>query len=58
MQNLITALYLNVIYLAASIILFYYSFSQAKKGTLINIGEWNKAIFKKYYLSLDSDEKV
>ena len=39
-SNLMTALYLNVVYLVTGIILFYYSFSQARiKGSLINIGE-------------------
>ena len=38
--NIITAFKLNLIYLAAGIFLFYYSFSQARKtGSLINIGE-------------------
>ena len=32
--------YLNVIYLAIAILVFYYSFDKARdKGTLINIGE-------------------
>ena len=39
-QNIMSAFYLNGIYLAISIFLFYYSFAKArKKGTLINIGE-------------------
>ncbi len=39
-KNIITALYLNIIYLVIAVCLFYYSFSKArKKGTLINIGE-------------------
>ena len=40
LENLYTALKLNVVYLLVAISLFYYSFSVArKKGTLINIGE-------------------
>ena len=40
LQNIITAIILNVIYLIAAVSLFYYSFGIArKKGTLINIGE-------------------
>ena len=40
LENLYSALKLNVVYLTLAIILFYYSFSEArKKGTLINIGE-------------------
>ena len=40
LDNLYSALKLNVVYLTLAIILFYYSFSEArKKGTLINIGE-------------------
>ncbi len=40
LENIITALTLNGIYLIIAISLFYYSFNQArKKGTLINIGE-------------------
>ena len=39
-ESVITAFKLNLIYLVAGILLFYYSFSQArKKGSLINIGE-------------------
>jgi len=39
-ENIITALILNSIYLTCGILLFYYSFFQArKKGSLINIGE-------------------
>ncbi len=39
-KNILTALSLNLLYLSASISLFYYSFFQARKrGTLINIGE-------------------
>ena len=39
-ENFTYALYLNLIYLAFSIIMFYYSFDKARdKGTLINIGE-------------------
>ena len=41
LENLYSALKLNVVYLTLAIILFYYSFSEArKKGTLINIGEY------------------
>ena len=40
LENLYSALKLNVVYLTLAIILFYYSFGEArKKGTLINIGE-------------------
>ncbi len=40
LENLYTALKLNAVYLLLAVILFYYSFSVArKKGTLINIGE-------------------
>ena len=40
LENLYTALKLNVVYLVLAIALFYYSFNVArKKGTLINIGE-------------------
>tara|TARA_Y100000590_G_scaffold250026_1_gene280885 strand:+ start:201 stop:761 length:561 start_codon:yes stop_codon:yes gene_type:complete len=40
LENLFTALKLNIIYLALTITLFYFSFNIArKKGTLINIGE-------------------
>jgi len=40
LENIITALTLNGVYLIIAISLFYYSFNQArKKGTLINIGE-------------------
>jgi len=39
-ENIFTAFKLNLIYLLFGILLFYYSFSQArKKGSLINIGE-------------------
>ena len=39
-QNIAQAFYLNIIYLILAILLFYYSFNQArKKGSLINIGE-------------------
>jgi len=39
-QNIISAFYLNGIYLIIAISSFYYSFNKArKKGTLINIGE-------------------
>ena len=39
-ENIMTAFYLNGVYLILAISLFYYSFGQArKKGTLINIGE-------------------
>ena len=39
-SNLIQAFILNVVYLALSISLFFYSFNKAReKGTLINIGE-------------------
>ena len=39
-NNIIYAFYLNAIYLIIGILLFYYSFFQArKKGSLINIGE-------------------
>ena len=39
-ENIYKAFYLNGFYLVISVILFYYSFSKArKKGTLINIGE-------------------
>ena len=39
-KNIINAFCLNAIYLIIGILLFYYSFSQArKKGSLINIGE-------------------
>ena len=40
LENLFTALKLNIVYLALTIALFYFSFNIArKKGTLINIGE-------------------
>jgi len=40
LDNLFSALKLNLIYLALAISLFYFSFNIArKKGTLINIGE-------------------
>ena len=40
LDNLFSALKLNIIYLALAISLFYFSFNIArKKGTLINIGE-------------------
>ena len=40
LQNIFTAIILNIIYLIAAISLFYYSFGIArKKGTLLNIGE-------------------
>ena len=40
LENLFTALKLNIVYLALTITLFYFSFNIArKKGTLINIGE-------------------
>tara|TARA_Y100001970_G_scaffold287267_1_gene411525 strand:+ start:3084 stop:3926 length:843 start_codon:yes stop_codon:yes gene_type:complete len=39
-ENILKAIYLNFFYLVSSVILFYFSFSKArKKGTLINIGE-------------------
>ena len=39
-ENIIQALYLNVLYLTIAISTFYYSFDKARdKGTLINIGE-------------------
>ena len=39
-ENIIQALYLNVIYLFIAISIFYYSFDKARdNGTLINIGE-------------------
>lgn len=39
-KNILYAFYLNAIYLIIGILLFYYSFYQArKKGSLINIGE-------------------
>ena len=39
-ENIIHALYLNVLYLVIAISVFYYSFNKAReKGTLINIGE-------------------
>ena len=39
-ENIIQALYLNALYLAIAILIFYYSFDKAReKGTLINIGE-------------------
>ena len=39
-ENIINALYLNVLYLVIAISVFYYSFNKAReKGTLINIGE-------------------
>jgi ABC-2 type transport system permease protein len=39
-SNIINAFYLNGIYLLVGILLFYYSFSEARKnGSLINIGE-------------------
>jgi ABC-2 type transport system permease protein len=39
-ENIIYALFLNVLYLSISILVFYYSFDKARdKGTLINIGE-------------------
>jgi len=40
LENIFTALILNIVYLIAATSLFYYSFNQArKKGTLLNIGE-------------------
>tara|TARA_Y100001936_G_scaffold220612_1_gene234893 strand:- start:329 stop:592 length:264 start_codon:yes stop_codon:yes gene_type:complete len=40
LNNIYNAFILNVIYFVLSIVLFYYSFSVAKKkGTLINMGE-------------------
>ena len=39
-ENIIQALYLNTLYMAIAILIFYYSFDKAReKGTLINIGE-------------------
>ena len=39
-DNIVQALYLNILYLIISISIFYYSFERARdKGTLINIGE-------------------
>ena len=39
-ENIFHAFYLNAFYLIAGILLFYYSFSEArKKGSLINVGE-------------------
>ena len=39
-ENIIKAFYLNALYLILAILVFYYSFAQArKKGSLINIGE-------------------
>mgnify|MGYP001205944430 CR=1 FL=1 len=39
-ENIMQALYLNVLYLVIAISVFYYSFDKARdKGTLINIGE-------------------
>ena len=39
-ENIITAFYLNALYLIIAISVFYYSFDKARdKGTLINIGE-------------------
>ena len=39
-ENIIQAIYLNVLYLVIAITVFYYSFDKAReKGTLINIGE-------------------
>ena len=39
-ENLMQAIYLNVLYLIIAISIFYYSFDKAReKGTLINIGE-------------------
>ena len=39
-ENITQALYLNALYLAIAILIFYYSFDKAReKGTLINIGE-------------------
>jgi len=39
-KNLYYAYFLNLIYLSLSIIIFYISFSKArKKGTLMNMGE-------------------
>tara|TARA_B100000900_G_scaffold120817_1_gene101978 strand:- start:196 stop:987 length:792 start_codon:yes stop_codon:yes gene_type:complete len=39
-ENILNALYLNILYLAFSIYVFYHSFEKARdKGTLINIGE-------------------
>ena len=39
-ENIIHAIYLNVLYLVIAISVFYYSFNKAReKGTLINIGE-------------------
>ena len=40
LENIFTAIKLNVVYLVIAISLFYFSFNVArKKGTLINIGE-------------------
>ena len=40
LENILTALKLNMVYLVMAISLFYFSFNVArKKGTLINIGE-------------------
>ena len=39
-ENIIMAFYLNAVYLILAILVFYYSFAQARKrGSLINIGE-------------------
>jgi ABC-2 type transport system permease protein len=39
-ENIAKAFYLNIVYLIMAILVFYYSFAQArKKGALINIGE-------------------
>ena len=39
-KNILYAFYLNIFYLITGIVLFYYSFSEArKKGSLINVGE-------------------
>jgi len=39
-ENIMQALYLNVLYLFIAISVFYYSFDKARdKGTLINVGE-------------------
>ena len=39
-KNILNAFYLNFIYFFLGVLLFYYSFNQArKKGSLINVGE-------------------
>jgi ABC-2 type transport system permease protein len=39
-ENIIQAFYLNAVYLILAILVFYYSFDQAReKGSLVNIGE-------------------